>query len=80
MKITRIAGYGWPYSFKQRFHGKDSDNMPELIRAQAERTEIELKNVRRWEDDGGAVFETGNPLLEVAENKTPRPMEVAGKD
>jgi len=66
---------GLSYFFTQRIHGKDSNNMPEL-----ERTEGVLENILRWEDDGGPVFETANPLLQVAENKTPHPMDVAGDD
>ncbi len=32
--------------------------MPELIRPQLERTEIELENILCWEDDGGKIIET----------------------
>ena len=80
MKITRIASYRWPYSFKQRIHGKDSKDMPELVKPESEITEGVLDNILRWEDDGGPVFETDNPLPQAAENKTPRPMDMAGDD
>ncbi len=80
MKTPRTASHRWHHLLKQRFHGKASNNMPELIGAEAERTEIELDNIRRWEDDGGPVLETGNSFLQVPEHKTSRPMEVAGRD
>jgi len=39
-----------------------------------------LTQLLRWEDDGGAVFETGILLPQVAEENTPRSMDVAGDD
>jgi len=38
-----------------------------------------LDNIPRWEDDGGAIFETGQPLPQAAEIDTPRPMDAAGE-
>ena len=52
--------------------------MVETIKPEWPKTEV--RNILRWEDDGGPVFETANPLPQVAENKTPPPMEVAEKD
>ena len=40
----------------------------------------EFKPILRWEDDGGAVFETGILLPQVAEVNTPRSMDVAEDD
>ncbi len=70
------------YFFTQQIHGKDSNKNPELVKPESESeiTEGVLDNILRWEDDGGPVFETANPLPQVAENKTPRPMDVAGDD
>lgn len=46
----------------QQIYGKDSDNMPELIKPQLERTETELTNILRWEDDGGKIIETAKAV------------------
>jgi len=53
--------------------------MVETIKPEWPKTEV--RNILRWEDDGGPVLETGNPPLpQLAEIKTPRPMDVAGDD
>jgi hypothetical protein len=43
------------------------------------KTETEFTQILRWEDDGGAVFETVNPLPQVAKTNTPRSMDVPGE-
>jgi hypothetical protein len=35
---------------------QDSNNMPEPIKPQPERTEIELENISRWVDDSGKII------------------------
>ena len=54
--------------------------MIELVRPdpELERNKGMLENILRWEDDGGPVSETGNPLPQVAETNTPRRMDAAG--
>ena len=37
------------------------------------------ENILRWEDDGGLVSETVAPLPQVAENNTPRLMDVGSE-
>lgn len=46
----------------QQIYDKDSNNMPELLKPQFERIEIELENILRWEDDGGKIIGCGNPV------------------
>ena len=55
--------------------------MIEKVDSEGLKTVSELTQLLRWEDDGGAVFETGILLLpQVAEVNTPRSMDVAGDD
>jgi len=51
--------------------------MVETINSEWLKTETELSQILRWEDDGGAMFETVNPLDQVAKTNTPRPMDVS---
>jgi hypothetical protein len=44
------------YIFTQRIHCIGSDDVPELITQQLVRSEVELENVLRWEDDGGQII------------------------
>ena len=55
--------HGLPYFIMQRIHCKDPDNMLELVKPESEweRSEGVRENIMRWEDDGGPVFETGDP-------------------
>jgi len=43
----------------------------------SERSKRVIENILRWEDDGGPVSETGNPLPQVVETNTPRRMKAA---
>jgi hypothetical protein len=52
----------------------------ETVDSERLKTVSELTQLLRWEDDGGAVFETGNLLPQVAETNTPRSMDVAKDD
>ena len=52
----------------------------EKVDSERLKTISELTQLLRWEDDGGAVFETGMLLPQVAEVNTPRSMDVAGDD
>jgi len=42
----------------QQIHGKEINNMPELIRLQLGKIGIELETIPRWEDDGGQTIQT----------------------
>jgi len=46
---------GLSYFFTLRIHGKDPDNIFELVRpdSEARRSKSVLENILRWEDDGG---------------------------
>jgi hypothetical protein len=44
------------------------------------KTVSEVTPILRWEDDGGATFEGGTPIPQVAETNTPRSMDVTGDD
>jgi hypothetical protein len=52
----------------------------ETVDSERLKTVSELTQLLRWEDDGGAVFETGILLPQVAETNTPRSMDVASND
>lgn len=54
--------------------------MIETVNSEWLKTETELTQLLRWEDDGGAVFETVNSLPQVAETNTPRSMDAAKDD
>jgi len=51
--------------------------MVETVNSEWLKTETELTQILRWEDDGGAVFETVNPPNQVAKTNTPRSMDVS---
>ncbi|HXQ34561.1 MAG TPA: hypothetical protein VN843_11165 [Anaerolineales bacterium] len=69
------------YFFRQRkrFYSRDSSkHMPELVKPESERTESLIEDILRWADDGGRTLsQTGYPLPQVAETKTPRLMDAA---
>ena len=45
------------YFFRQRIHGRDSsENMPELVKPESERTESVIEDILRWADDGGQML------------------------
>ena len=44
------------------------------------KTVSEVMPILRWEDDGGATFEGGTPIPQVAETNNPRSMDVTGDD
>jgi hypothetical protein len=50
-----------PYGFTQRIHGKDPDKVLELVIADLEGTKFDLRNILRWEEDGGQMIGCGNP-------------------
>jgi len=48
------------YFFRQRkrIYGKDlSENMPELVKPESERTERVIEDILRWADDGGQILQ-----------------------
>lgn len=45
-----------------------------------ERSKGVVNKLLHWEDGGGPVIATGNPLPQVAEINTPRPMDAVGDD
>ena len=48
---------GLSYFFKKRIHGRDSsENMPELVKPEPERTESVIEDILRWADDGGRML------------------------
>ena len=51
--------------------------MVKTVNSEWLKTETELTQILRWEDDGGAVFETINPLPKAMKTNTPRPMDVS---
>ena len=64
---NKSSNHGLSYFFRQQIHGEhSSDNLLELAKPELEGTEIEAANIMRWEDAGGPVFETGNPLPQLA--------------
>jgi len=80
---NKSSNRGWSYFFRQRIHGRHPVKILELVGpdSELERNKGVNENILRWEDDGGPVLETGNPPLpQLAEIKTPRPMDVAGDD
>jgi hypothetical protein len=79
---NKSSDHGLAYFFTQRIHGKDPDNVLELVRldSELEGSKGVLENILRWQDDGGPVFEPGNPLPQVVEKNTPRLMDVAEDD
>jgi hypothetical protein len=47
---------------RDRFSGKGSNNMVELVEPEVERTDLEHTNILRWEDDGGPAIGYGHPF------------------
>jgi len=48
------------YFFRQRkrIYGKDSsENLPELVKTESERTESVIQDILRWADDGGQILQ-----------------------
>jgi len=52
---------------------------PARLDPELERSKGVLKNILRWEEDDGPVFESGNPLPQLAGNDTLRLMDEAGE-
>jgi hypothetical protein len=44
---------------RKRIHDKGANNMVELAEPQVGRTNLEHRNILRWEDDGGQGIEYG---------------------
>jgi hypothetical protein len=44
--------------YRQKALNQDTNNLLEWIENQSEVKETELKNIRRWEDDGGLIIQT----------------------
>jgi len=43
---------------RKRIYGKDlSENMPELVKPESERTERVIEDILRWADDGGQILQ-----------------------
>ena len=61
------------YSFTPRIHG----NVLAWVKpaSRSERTKRVIENILRWEDDGGPVAETVNPLPHRPETNTSRVMD-----
>ena len=54
--------------------------MIETVDSEPLKTRTEFIQILRWEDDGGATFEGGTPIPQVAETNNPRSMDVTGDD
>ena len=52
----------------------------ETVYSKRLKTKAEFIQILRWEDDGGAAFETDILLPQAAETNTPQSMDVAGDD
>jgi hypothetical protein len=65
------------YFYTPRIHG----NVLAWVKpaSESEGSKRVIENILRWEDDGGPVSETGSPLPQVAEIKTPRMMDADGE-
>ena len=50
---------GLSYFFRQRIHGKHTDNLLVL-----EKSKTVLENILRWEDDGGQMLDARNQIDE----------------
>ncbi len=63
------------FFFTPRIHG----NVLAWVKpaSESERSKRVIENILRWEDDGGPVSETGNPLPQVARTNTSRRMDAA---
>jgi len=61
-----------PYFFMQQIHGKDPGKLLELARPDPElqRKKGVLKNILRWEDDGGKIIEIDHSTLDQKRKKT----------
>lgn len=55
-----------PYFLTHRIHGKDSNHGRDLAVPKLKKTEFDLKNILRWEDDGGQL--TGSRVPSTAKN------------
>jgi hypothetical protein len=55
---NKSSNRGLPYFLPQRIHGKSSTPMSELRKPQLERTEIKLKTILHWENDGEKITDT----------------------
>jgi hypothetical protein len=54
---------GLPHPLNRRIHSKAPKNISKLTRQQFERTGIELKNILRWEDDGGQINQASSASI-----------------
>ena len=55
--------------------------MIEKVDSEPPKTVSEFTQIQRWEDDGGAIYDSDYPHLpQVTETSTPRSMDVAGDD
>jgi hypothetical protein len=54
--------------------------MIKIVDSEPPKTISELTHVQRWEDDGGAVSEGGNPISNMAETNTSQSMGVEKND
>jgi hypothetical protein len=53
---------------KKQSSRQDSNKMLEWVQNQLEGRKIELKNILRWEDDGGKIVEVNVPTIGLLSN------------
>jgi len=58
MKI--ISSHRSSYVFTQQIHGGHQDRSPDPAKPRLKRNRTEVKNILRWEDDGGNI--NGGPV------------------
>ena len=60
-----------PYFFTQQIHDQDAGNLLALARSDPElqRKKGVLKNILRWEDDGGKIIEVDHSKLDEKRRK-----------
>ncbi len=71
----KLSNWKLFYFFKQLFHNEHPDH-----KSESKKSKVAAENVLRWEDDGGPVVQTGDPIPQVAENETPQPKDAADSD
>jgi hypothetical protein len=60
---NKLFYHGLPYPFRQRSHIKAPKDLTKLIHQQTGKTITELKNILRWEDDGGLIIQTPEAVI-----------------
>jgi hypothetical protein len=56
--------------YQQQPYKQDANNMFEWVKNQLEGREVELRNILRWEDDGGLIIEVAQPKVSLLFEQT----------